>query len=249
MKNKKLGILFIVLAVVLFVVFVIVQNGLVFPFIIVFVGIGISMISKSKKEVQQTSKDVPSEENLKAVAAALQSIVADKERYEQLANEKEQHNLTKEDLMTIFAEQFAPNADFYSVPNSEKFVAYFDVINKATPELYKYPSLLVGATGFDTKELEQILYQPEGSTKNMELCALIYLMGKYSVIKDALYCVDFTERVPNCIAIYLLLIAQKMPKEKRVFILDAGDGCDSTALATAIDTLKVCDPSFECKIY
>lgn len=83
----------------------------------------------------------------------------------------------------------------------------------------------------------------------MNICALIFLVGKYSVIKDCVYCVDFADRVPNCIALYLLLIAQKQPQDKRGQILDSGDGCDKRALSEAIELLKVCDPNWSPEIY
>lgn len=83
----------------------------------------------------------------------------------------------------------------------------------------------------------------------MLICGQIYCMGKYAVIKDHLFCVDFVEQLPNCIALYLLLIAQKEPTEKRTQILDTGDEADSIQLKTVIESLKVLDPTWQPKIF
>ena len=70
-------------------------------------------------------------------------------------------------------------------------------------------------------------------------------MGQYSVIKQFVYCVDFSEMIPNCVALYLLLIAQKQPKDKRIQMIDAGDGTNRKPLNDAMDALKVCDPDWK----
>lgn len=71
----------------------------------------------------------------------------------------------------------------------------------------------------------------------------------YAVIKDNLFCVDFLEQLPNCIALYLLLIAQKEPTDKRVQLLDTGDGVDPKPLKDVIESLQVLDPTWQPKMF
>lgn len=73
-------------------------------------------------------------------------------------------------------------------------------------------------------------------------------MGRFAVIKDIVYCVDFIQRIPNCIALYLLLIAQKQPKERRTQLLDVGVGVDKREFPDALDKLKVCVPQWDARI-
>lgn len=169
--------------------------------------------------------------------------------FQEKAQSKERSSpITEKELMQIFATYFAPNTDFFSVPGSAKYAAYFKVIHAATDELVSNPNLFTAATKWAPQKLVDLLNDPKPSITSMLICGLIFSMGNYAVIKDAIYCVDFCERIPNCIAIFLLLIAQKQPADRRKFLIDAGDGCDSSALTKAMDTLKVCDPSWHYRI-
>ena len=82
----------------------------------------------------------------------------------------------------------------------------------------------------------------------MIICGMIFRMGEYAVIKDAVYCVDFCEKTPNCTALYLLLTAQKEPEDNRRQIIDAGDRSDKTAFIEAMNSLKVLDPHWTFQI-
>lgn len=214
--------------------------------IIALLVIGIRLMIKSKDNKKDSSADenkIPNAENAANIIAGAEAKYAEK------AKEKEMHSLQKDDLLKIFSEYFVPNKDFYSAPGSKKFEAYFNAVNSATAEIFKDTALLTAATGWKIDQLSEVLNEPNTSIKNMNICALIFLVGKYSVIKDAVYCVDFANRVPNCIALYLLLIAQKQPENKRKQLLDAGDGCDKRALIKAMQSLKVCDPSWSFEIF
>lgn len=210
---------------------------------IVILIIAIRLIVKSKKSNDKTSV------NQKEVNDYSKVISSAEERLAQKAEEKENQSLNKDDLLKIFSTYFAPNKDFYSAPNSDKFTAYFNAINSATQEIVKDKVLLSAATGWTVSQLSEVFNEKNTTVRNMNICALIFLVGKYSVIKDCVYCVDFADRVPNCIALYLLLIAQKQPQDKRGQMLDAGDGCDKRALSEAIELLKVCDPNWSPEIY
>lgn len=209
---------------------------------IVILIIAIRLIVKSQKSEDKTSV------NQNEINDYAKVISSAEERLAQKAEEKENQSLNKDDLLKIFSTYFAPNKDFYSVPNSDKFTAYFNAINSATEEIIKDRALLSAATGWTVQQLGEVFNEKNTSVKNMNICALIFLVGKYSVIKDCVYCVDFADRVPNCIALYLLLIAQKQPQDKRGQMLDAGDGCDNRALSEAIQSLKICDPAWSPEI-
>ena len=152
-------------------------------------------------------------------------------------------------LLEIVSTYFAPNKDFYSAPGSDKFTAYFNAINTARAEMFREQQLFTAATTWSSKELADLVNNPRPGITNMMICSLIFLMGRYSVIKQAVYCVDFSERIPNCIALYLLLIAHKQPTDKRIQIIDAGEGTDKKTLNDAMDALKVCDPNWNYKIW
>lgn len=64
---------------------------------------------------------------------------------------------------------------------------------------------------------------------NMIVCGLIFRMGDYGVLKSNVLCIDFCEKIPNCMSLYLLLTVQKLPEHQRKQIIDAGDGADKTA--------------------
>lgn len=205
--------------------------------------VGIILIVKSKEQKKDGSV------NEKSTANAADIIKSAEKSFAKKAAEKENPSLKKEDLLKIFSDYFAPNKDFYSIPGSKKFEAYFGAVNSATDEIFKDTALLKAATGWSPEQITELVNISNTTIKNAYICALIFLVGKYSVIKDAVYCVDFSTRVPNCIALYLLLIAQKQPPNKRKQILDAGDGCDKTALTAAMNSLKVCDPSWSFNIF
>lgn len=151
-------------------------------------------------------------------------------------------------LVRIFADYFSPNRDFYSIPGSDKFNAYFNVVNAARDELFSQPELLMASTKWGSLDLIKLVKDPKPGITNAMICGLIFLMGHYAVIKDAVYCVDFSERIPNCVGLYMLLIAQKQPADRRMQIIDAGDGTDKKPLSDVMESLRVCDPQWDFKI-
>ena len=155
----------------------------------------------------------------------------------------------KEVLLQIFAEYFAPNTEFYSPPDSEKAIAYFNAVHKAQEEMFSHQTLFYESTKWSSEQLSELVNNPKPGITNMMICGLIFLLGQFAVIKDAVYCVDFSEKIPNCIALYLLLIAQKQPEDKRNQLIDAGDGAAKTLLSEAMDSLKVCDPLWKYQIW
>lgn len=110
--------------------------------------------------------------------------------------------------------------------------------NGTEKELFKM------ATKWDISRLTEMLNNPIPAVTNMLVCGLIFRTGDYAVLKSAVYCVDSCEKIPNCIAIYLLLIAHQLPKEQRKQIIDAGDRSDPTAFKTAMESLQVLDPDW-----
>ena len=157
--------------------------------------------------------------------------------------------ISEKTLFELFATYFAPNTEFYSTLGSKKYTAYFTAVNGARDEMLKQPKLFTEATKWESSELENLINDPKPGITNMMVCGLIFCMGNYAVIKDALYCVDFSERIPNCVALYLLLIAQKQPKDQRMQLIDAGDRADKEPLRKAMDALKVCDPNWNYNIW
>ena len=152
--------------------------------------------------------------------------------------------VTEQELLQYFAEYFAPNQDFYSTPGSEKFKAYFGVINSARDEMFKNPGIFSKATKWDIKKLVEMVNNPKPGITNMMVCGLIFRTGDYGVIKSAAYCVDFCEKIPNCISAYLFLTAHKLPEDQRKQIIDAGDGSDTRAFKAAMESLKVLYPKW-----
>lgn len=157
--------------------------------------------------------------------------------------------VTDKELLQTFSAYFAPNKDFYSVPGSDNFNAYFGVVNDARDEMINNPKLFEEATKWRFSDLIDMLKNPEPGFTNMKVCGLIFKLGEFAVVKDAVWCVDFAQAIPNCIALYLLLTAHREPEDKRKQLIDAGEGTDTEALLKAIDALKILDPNWEPKIW
>lgn len=161
------------------------------------------------------------------------------------AAEKDAYPKSSEaELLKIFAEYFAPNTSFYSAPGTPAYTAYFGAIQKAKLEIFAHEKLFFKATKYTLQELADILNNPKPMVTNMVLLGLIFRVGWYCVIEDKLTCIDFSEYVPNCIALYLLLTAQKKPADKRTQGIDAGERTDPEPLARALDGLKPCDQNW-----
>lgn len=210
-------------------------------------GIFNKLFSKKKENDTASVVTKNNDNNLEAVQKILQE---QKQKYQEAENEMiRKEPVSDQELMQYFAEYFAPNKEFYSSPGSPKFQAYFNAINKAKLEMLNSPSLYNEATGRKLEDLLNMINNPVIAVTNMLVCGLIYCMGKYAVIKQAVFCVDFLQQLPNCIALYLLLIAQKEPTGKRTQILDTGDGVDPAPLKAAIDSLLILDPEWDPKIF
>ena len=153
--------------------------------------------------------------------------------------------MTNEELLTIFADFFAPNTEFFSNPNSPKYKAYFDTINAAIVEMTENPLIYKKATKRDQNELIHMLNNRIAGYTNRIICALIFCMGRYAVIPSSIMCVDFAEAIPRCIALYLLLTAQLLPAEQRKQLIDAGDDVNKQSLTEAMNVLSVCDANWK----
>ena len=186
-----------------------------------------------------------------ATLAKMAAVIVerDKARLENLADAKKRTSpVSDEELLKCFAEYFSPNTSFYSVPNSQNFKAYFGAINIGKMEMLNHPTLYSEATGRTRAELLDMLNNPKPVVTNMMICGLIFYMGEYAVIRDNVLCVDFSEVIPNCVALYLLLTAEREPSEKRRQLIDAGDGTNKQPLKNAISNLQVLDPDWKCTI-
>ena len=115
-------------------------------------------------------------------------------------------------------------------------------------ELLNHPTLYSETTGRTQAELLDMLNNPKPVVTNIMICGLIFYMGEYAVIRDTVLCVDFSEVIPNCVALYLLLTAECEPSEKRGQLIDAGDGTNKQPLKNAIANLQVLDPDWKCTI-
>lgn len=207
--------------------------------------IGIILIAKEKNEKSKGTQEI-SNNNIDDISKVISGAES---RFNDLAKEKENQSLSKEDLQQIFTDYFFSNKDFYSNPNSNKFNVYFNSINLAKREMFENSNLVIAATGWDLSKLNDLFNEPNTAMRNMYICALIFLVGSYSVVKDLMYCVDFAEKVPNCIALYLLLIAQKQPQALRKQVLDTGEGSNNEELIKAMNSLKICDPFWDFSIF
>ena len=198
------------------------------------------------KSDEQTTNTV----NQQDVDAIQQILSMQKQDFDSLAEEKVPTKRVSEvELLGIFSTYFASNKDFYSVPGSEKYTAYFNAINAAREEMFREQQLFMEATKWSSQELLDLVNNPKPAITNMMICSLIFLMGQYSVIEQTVYCVDFSERIPNCVALYMLLIAQKQPADNRTQLIDAGDVTNKKPLNDAMDALKVCDPNWDYRIW
>lgn len=152
-------------------------------------------------------------------------------------------------LKEIYVEYFVPNKNFYSNPSDKVGRAYFGALNAAEMEMLNNPQLYSLATQREQSDLLEMINHPKPLVTNMCLCALIFCVGQYAVVQSAVLCVDFSEFIPNCIAVYLLLIAQKLPESKRKFVLDIGERSSKEPLERAMDKLRICDPNLEYNIF
>lgn len=199
--------------------------------------------NKKSSEQVQSQKDVDHGKVMSILETSNKSL-------NELAAQKDARPAATEDeLIGYFVEFFSPNEDFFSEVGSEKYNAYFNVLNAARDEMFEHPNLFRRATKWDISKLKKLYENPKPGITNMIVCGLIFRMGDYGVLKSWQLCVDFCESIPNCIAMYLLLTAQKLPEDQRKQFIDAGDGSDKTALENAMQSLKILDPKWEYKIY
>ena len=97
-------------------------------------------------------------------AKLLQLLQAQQAAFQQGAQNKERNTpISQEELMQIFAAYFAPNTDFYAVPGSEKFTAYFQVVNAATEEMQRDLPIFKAATKWTPEQLAEGM-QPNGDS-------------------------------------------------------------------------------------
>lgn len=80
----------------------------------------------------------------------------------------------------------------------------------------------------------------------MEKLNFVLAMGNYGISVKAVICVDFTEIIPNCIAIMLLYGAWSGQLKKQM--IDAGDGANVKDFAEALTRLYGCCADWECTI-
>lgn len=211
-------------------------------------------VSASKTAVSPNSETPEKKtESAKAAAASVQTanevLSRQQEHYDTLVKEKKPGgSVSRDELIGIFSSYFAPNTAFY-LPGTPNAGAYFACINAAKKELLKNSALLSAATNWSAEQCRELVQNPPPGLGNMMICGLIFKMGEFAVVKDMVYCVDFAEAVPHCIALYLLLIAQKEPENHRTQILDAGTGTNRKPLTEAIDALRLLDPKWDPKIW
>ena len=116
-------------------------------------------------------------------------------------------------------------------------------------EMLQDAKLFNMATKREAAEAIEHINNPQPMISNMIICGMIFRMGEYAVIEDAVYCVDFCEKTPNCSALYLLLTAHKKPEGQRRQVIDAGDRSNKTAFIEAMNSLKVLDPNWSFQIH
>lgn len=74
----------------------------------------------------------------------------------------------------------------------------------------------------------------------------IWQFGSYGVVFSAVVCVDFAEKIPYCIAIFLLHTA--LTGRMKNQLIDAGDGTDTTQFVEAVNLIYDCCPEWSCMI-
>ena len=203
-----------------------------------------------KKENKQNKQTSPTSQPIGQNEAINNILSQQKQHFDSLvAGKTPAERISEKQLFEIFATYFMPNKQFYTGSDRKKYDAYFNAVNSARDEMLKQPGLFEEATKWKSSELADLINDPKPGLTNMMICGLIFCMGNYAVIKDAVYCVDFSELIPNCVALYLLLIAQKEPADKRKQLIDAGDRANKEPLQKALDALKVCDPNWNYMIW
>ena len=200
-----------------------------------------------KKSVVDTTPAKPAAVTTHASSAEA-VLQNEAKRFDRLAAEKDRSRpVTNEELFKCFATHFAPNKTFYSSLNSPESNAYFTAIKMAMLEIFTNPELFYRATGRTKDELTKMIENKEPMI-NMYICGFIYYTGAYATIRDRVWCVDFSEKIPYCVALYLLLTAQHDPQNQRKQLVDAGDRTYKVPLRCAVSALKILDPAWECII-
>ena len=157
--------------------------------------------------------------------------------------------LSNEELIKIFIEYFSGNMEIFKEPGSPTWNAYFNAINTATVEMLNNPVLYNKATKREHNELVGMNNNRIPGFTNQLICGLIYSVGKYAVVPSNLLCADFADVIPNCIAVYLYLIAQKMPADNRIQAISVGDGVNKQPFVEAMESLRICDPNWQFNIF
>ena len=212
-----------------------------------------SHIDLRKGKETRTDKSTAREQHKDntTVELAKQMIELTQKQYDErvAAVEDSASYLNDSELLKIFAEYFSPSINFITDIGSPKYTAYFEVVNAATLEMINNPKLYHHATKREQAELVAMCNNRIPGITNRLICGLIFSMGKYAVVPSNMLCVDFADAIPNCIAVYLFYMAQKLPVDNREQVISVGDGVSKQAFEKAMKTLSVCDSNWKYSIF
>ena len=142
-------------------------------------------------------------------------------------------------LEEVFTRWIEPHLSFFPPLNQE------GILLDAAGELFEHIDLFTAATKWPEAVLDNVVDTSSREDFPVRMSALCYLLGQYAVFRHDIWFVDFSEQIPNCIAMYLLFTAQSLPRSQRVQQIDIGVGTDPKPLQSVLDRMRFTDPLWD----
>lgn len=194
------------------------------------------------EKVEKRQKAASLQELCAAAEAVSKAGMAD---LKALAAEKDARPpVTEAELLQYDAEYFAPVLSRIIEKGGAMHQAYSHAFALAKTELLRQPKLFALATKWESGRVRELLESPKSPDTDRLVRGLVFRVGDYCVLHSAMLCADACDLAPNCIALYLLLTAERLPEAERRQRIDAGDGTDKTAFTTAMESLRVIDQAW-----
>lgn len=150
---------------------------------------------------------------------------------------------TNHNLTDVY-QQYFTNLPF----TPETLPAYAALLEAATAEADANRAVTIPATECDNATLDRLAAKATPEDMAQQLAAA-FKTGEFGlIIEDNVYSVDFIDRVPHCVALAILLLAQKLPAGIRQLVIELEPGTPLGTFGDALNQIQLCDPSLRFSI-
>ncbi|MBQ9227355.1 MAG: hypothetical protein IJ168_00875 [Eubacterium sp.] len=148
------------------------------------------------------------------------------------------------DQLTAVYQQYFTGLPF----TEDSSPAYAALLAAAAAEANANRAIAIPATECDDATLDRLAAKatPEDAAQQL---AVAFKTGEFGlIIEDNVYSVDFIDRVPHCVALATLLLAQKLPAGNRQLVIELEPGTPLGAFGDALNQIQQCDASLHFSI-